>query len=77
MDMPCDPPIGSYVITFSRVGFTPVRVRAFGAGTIWVRLRPGTYSARVKSTLSGVVGHPVSVRVRSTGTSALRLVASS
>ena len=75
MDMPCDPPIGSYVITFSRVGLAPVRVKAFGAGTLWVRLRPGTYSARVKSTLSGVVGRPVSVKVRATGTSTLRLVA--
>jgi hypothetical protein len=76
MDMPCDPPIGSYVITFSRVGSAPVRVKAFGAGTIWVHLRPGVYAAKVTSTRAGVTGRPVSVRVRPTGTSTLRLVAS-
>jgi hypothetical protein len=77
MDMPCDPPIGSYVITFSRVGFAPVRVKAFGAGTIWVHLRPGIYLAKVRSTLSRAAGRPVSVRVRPSGTSTLRLVTSS
>ena len=76
LDMPCDPPMGSFVITFSRVGFAPIRVKAFGAGTLWVHLRPGTYSARVRSTQSGVAGQSASVRVRPTGTSTLRLVAS-
>lgn len=77
MDMPCDPPIGSFVITFARVGFAPVPVKAFGAGTIWVHLRPGLYAVKVRSTMSGVAGRAVSVRVRPTGTSTLRLVASS
>ena len=75
MDMPCDPPIGSYVVVFSRAGVAPVRMRMTGPGTSRTYLRPGLYSATVKSLRSGVVRRDGTVRVRASGVSAIRLVA--
>jgi hypothetical protein len=75
MDMPCDPPIGSYVVVFWRAGFVPVKVRMTGPGTSRTYLRPGQYSATVKSLRSGVVRRAGTVRIRASGVSAIRLMA--
>ena len=74
-DMPCDPPIGSYVVVFWRVGAAPVRLRMTGPGTTRTYLRPGLYSATVKSLRSGVVRRAGAVRVRQSGLSSIQLVA--
>ena len=75
MDMPCDPPIGSYVVVFWRVGAAPVRLRMTGPGTTRTYLRPGLDSTTVKSLRSGVVRRAGAVRVRQSGLSSIQLVA--
>ena len=76
-DMPCDPPLGSYVVVFSRTGAMPVRIRMTGPGTTRITLRPGLYVTTVKSLRSGLVRRTGNVRVRASGLSTFVLVAPS
>jgi hypothetical protein len=76
-DMPCDPPLGSYVVVFSRTGAVPVRIRMTGPGTTRITLRPGLYVTTVKSLRSRLVRRTGDVRVRARGVSTFVLAAPS
>jgi hypothetical protein len=73
-DMPCDPPVRSSVLVLTRFGAVPMRVRIGGAGTIWLHVHPGLYTAKLTPVPLGSVARSVSVRVLRTGVATLRLV---